>query len=161
MLFPQLTLVLEIVGAALLVVMIVYAVRLNRRLSTLQEDKAEFERLLMSFTDSTSRAETSVARLKASATDTARSLQENVTRAQALRDDLAFMVDRADELANRLEGAIREARPESPARVSAAQAATSGEKVNAEAAQSEPSSQEEPGQRKTKSDLLKALEGMR
>ena len=34
MLFPQLTLVLEIVGAALLVVMIVYAVRLNRRLST-------------------------------------------------------------------------------------------------------------------------------
>ena len=161
MLFPQLTLVLEIVGAALLVVMIVYAVRLNRRLSTLQEDKAEFERLLMSFTDSTSRAETSVARLKASATDTAQSLQENVTRAQALRDDLAFMVDRADELANRLEGAIREARPESPARVSAAQVATSGEKVNAEAAQSEPSSQEEPGQRKTKSDLLKALEGMR
>tara|TARA_B100000459_G_C8525641_1_gene178214 strand:+ start:84 stop:569 length:486 start_codon:yes stop_codon:yes gene_type:complete len=161
MLFPQLTLVLEIVGAALLVVMIVYAVRLNRRLSTLQEDKAEFERLLMSFTDSTSRAETSVARLKVSATDTAQSLQESVTRAQALRDDLAFMVDRADELANRLEGAIREARPESPARASAAQAATSGEKVNAEVAQSEPSPQEETGQSKTKSDLLKALEGMR
>ena len=161
MLFPQLTLVLEIVGAALLVVMIVYAVRLNRRLSTLQQDKAEFERLLMSFTDSTSRAETSVARLKASATDTAQSLQESVTRAQALRDDLAFMVDRADELANRLEGAIREARPESPARAAGGQAATSGEKVNAEAVQPEPSSKEEPGQRKTKSDLLKALEGMR
>ena len=141
MLFPQLTLVLEIVGAALLVVMIVYAVRLNRRLSTLQEDKAEFERLLISFTDSTSRAETSVARLKASATDAAQSLQESVTRAQALRDDLAFMVDRADELANRLEGAIREARPELPVRPTAAQAETSGEKVNAEAAKSEPSSQ--------------------
>ena len=161
MLFPQLTLVLEIVGAALLVVMIVYAVRLNRRLSTLQEDKAEFERLLISFTDSTSRAESSVARLKAGATDTAQSLQNSVTQAQALRDDLSFMVDRADELANRLEGAIREARPESSVRLSAAQAATSGEKVNAEAAKSEPSSQEEPGQRKTKSDLLKALEGMR
>ena len=161
MLFPQLTLVLEIVGAALLVVMIVYAVRLNRRLSTLQEDKAEFERLLISFTDSTSRAESSVARLKASATDTAQSLQNSVTQAQALRDDLSFMVDRADELANRLEGAIREARPESSVRLSAAQAATSGENVNAEAAKSEPSSQEEPEQRKTKSDLLKALEGMR
>ena len=85
MVFPQLTLVLEIIGAALLVVMIVYAVRLNRRLSTLQEDKAEFERLLMSFTDSTSRAESSVARLKASATDTAQSLQDSVTQAQALR----------------------------------------------------------------------------
>ena len=127
----------------------------------LQEDKAEFERLFMSFTDSTSRAESSVARLKASATDTAQSLQDRVTQAQALRDDLAFMVDRADELANRLEGAIREARPELPVRPTAAQAETSGEKVNAEAAKSEPSSQEEPGQRKTKSDLLKALEGMR
>ena len=135
--------------------------RLNRRLSTLQEDKAEFERLFMSFTDSTSRAESSVARLKASATDTAQSLQDRVTQAQALRADLAFMVNRADELANRLEGAIREARPESPVRTSSAQAATSGENVNAQAVKSEPSSQEEPGQRKTKSDLLKALEGMR
>ena len=161
MVFPQLTLVLEIVGAALLVVMIVYAVRLNRRLSSLQEDKAEFERLLISFTDSTSRAESSVARLKASAIDTAQSLQDSVTQAQALRDDLAFMVERADELANRLEGAIRAARSESSVRPSAAQVATSGEKVNAETAKSEASSQEEPGQRKTKSDLLKALEGMR
>ncbi|MEC8203399.1 MAG: DUF6468 domain-containing protein, partial [Pseudomonadota bacterium] len=92
--------------------MIVYAVRLNRRLSMLQEDKAEFERLLVSFTESTTRAETSVARLKVSATDTAQSLQESVTRAQALRDDLGFMVERADELASRLEVGIREARPE-------------------------------------------------
>lgn len=161
MLFPQLSLFLEIIGATLLVVMIVYAVRLNRRLSTLQEDKAEFERLLLSFTDSTSRAESSVARLKASATDTAQSLQESVTRAQALRDDLSFMVDRADELANRLEGAIRDARPEPAARVGAPQSVTSGEKVSAEPAEVGPDSNEEPGQRKTKSDLLKALEGMR
>ena len=161
MLFPQLTFVLEIIGATLLAVMIVYAVRLNRRLSTLQDDKAEFERLLLNFTESTSRAETSVARLKASATDTAQSLQDSVTRAQALRDELAFMVDRADELANRLEGAIREARPETALRAGANQGAASGEKVTVEAARTEPATKEERGQRKTKSDLLKALEGMR
>ena len=96
MLSPEFSFFLELLGATLLVVMIVYAVRLNRRLSTLQEDKAEFERLLVSFTESTTRAETSVARLKVSATDTAQSLQEIVTRAQALRDDLGFMVERAD-----------------------------------------------------------------
>ena len=161
MLFPQLTLFLEVIGATLLVVMIVYAVRLNRRLSTLQEDKAEFERLMLSFTDSTSRAETSVARLKASATDTAQALQDSVTRAQALRDDLAFMVDRADDLANRLEGAIREARPEPTARTSGHDGKTSGEKVSAEPAAPVSESEEDAGQRKTKSDLLKALEGMR
>jgi hypothetical protein len=161
MLFPQLSIFLEIVGAALLAVMIVYAVRLNRRLSTLQEDKAEFERLLLSFTDSTSRAETSVARLKASAMDTAQSLQESVTRAQALRDDLAFMVDRADDLANRLEGAIREARPETTNRSGSRDPQTSGEKVKAESVEQPAETEDGAGQRKTKSDLLKALEGMR
>ncbi len=161
MLFPQLSLFLEVIGATLLAVMIVYAIRLNRRLSTLQEDKAEFERLLLSFTDSTTRAESSVARLKVSATDTAHSLQESVTRAQALRDDLAFMVDRADELANRLENGIRDARPEQARRGGAAQNVTSGEKVSAEPREPAPEKNEDSGQRKTKSDLLKALEGMR
>ena len=51
MLSPEFSFFLELLGATLLVVMIVYAVRLNRRLSTLQEDKAEFERLLVSFTE--------------------------------------------------------------------------------------------------------------
>lgn len=156
MLSPQLSMFLEVIGAALLAVMIVYAVRLNRRLATLQEDKAEFERLVTTFTNSTNRAETSVARLKASATDTAQALQENVTKAQALHDDLAFMVDRAEDLANRLDVAIRESRPEQAAR-----AAGKGEKANSERTGKSSEAKGEAGQRKTKSDLLKALEGMR
>ena len=161
MLSPEFSFFLELLGATLLVVMIVYAVRLNRRLSTLQEDKAEFERLLVSFTESTTRAETSVARLKLSATDTAQSLQESVTRAQALRDDLGFMVERADELASRLEVGIREARPEPGQRAPLQEAQTIGEKATAEPKESADESDEDATQRKTKSDLLKALEGMR
>ena len=84
-----------------------------------------------------------------------------MTRAQALRDDLAFMVDRADDLANRLENGIRDARPEQAMRGSAAQNVTSGEKVSAEPSESELDTNKDSGQRKTKSDLLKALEGMR
>lgn len=156
MLSPQLSMFLEVIGAVLLAVMIVYAVRLNRRLASLQADKAEFERLVTSFTNSTNRAETSVARLKASATDTAQALQESVTKAQALHDDLSFMIDRADDLANRLESAIRESRPEQAARAPARTEKTAGEKVTRTG-----EAKSEAGQRKTKSDLLKALEGMR
>ena len=156
MLSPQLSMFLEVLGAILLAVMIVYAIRLNRRLASLQADKAEFERLVTTFTNSTSRAETSVARLKASATDTAQALQESVTKAQALHDDLAFMVDRADDLANRLESAIREARPEQGSR-----GVSRPEKVAAEKSARASGDAKSEGPRKTKSDLLKALEGMR
>tara|TARA_B100000676_G_C18060553_1_gene837469 strand:+ start:1525 stop:2010 length:486 start_codon:yes stop_codon:yes gene_type:complete len=161
MLSPEFSFFLELFGAMLLVVMIVYAFRLNRRLSTLQEDKAEFERLLVSFTESTNHAETSVARLKVSATDTAQSLQESVTRANALRDDLGFLVERADELASRLETGIREARPEHGQRATLRDSQMSDEMVTEDSNQSKEENEEDATQRKTKSDLLRALEGMR
>ena len=154
MLFPNLQLLLETVGAVLLVVMIVYAVRLNRRLTTLQSDKEEFEQLLSSFSESTDRAEASVMRLRTSATETATSLQTNVTKAQTLHDDLTFMIDRAEELANRLEAAIGVARSrrEAGSRQGAAAAVQSVEDAAVEA---------DDNENKSKSDLLKALEGMR
>ena len=161
MLSPEFSFFLELFGATLLVVMIVYAFRLNRRLSTLQEDKAEFERLLVSFTESTNHAETSVARLKVSATDTAQSLQESVTRANALRDDLGFLVERADELASRLETGIREARPEHGQRATLRDSQMSDEMVTEDSNQLKEENEEDATQRKTKSDLLRALEGMR
>jgi hypothetical protein len=161
MLSPEFSFFLELLGATLLVVMIVYAVRLNRRLSTLQEDKVEFERLLVSFTESTNHAETSVARLWVSATDSAQSLQEIVTRAHGLRDDLGFLVERADDLASRLEIGIREARPEQGQRATLRDTRMSDEMVVEESKQPEEDNGEDAIQRKTKSDLLRALEGMR
>lgn len=155
MLFPNLSLFLETIGAVLLVVMIVYAVRLNRRLTTLQSDKEEFEQLLSSFTESTDRAEASVTRLRTNAAETATALQTNVTKAQSLNDDLTFMIDRAEELANRLESAIGAARTgrEAGSRQGVAAAVQSVEDASAEAG--------DDNENKSKSDLLKALEGMR
>ena len=161
MLSPEFSFFLESLGATLLIVMIVYAVRLNRRLSTLQEDKGEFERLLVSFTESTNQAESSVSRLRVSATDTAQSLQEIVTRAHALRDDLGFLVERADDLATRLETGIRESRSEQGQRATLRDTRASDEKINEEPKQPEEENDEDASQRKTKSDLLRALEGMR
>ena len=67
----------------------------------------------------------------------------------------------ADELASRLEVGIREARPEPGQRAPLQEAQTSGEKVTAEPKESADESDKGATQRKTKSDLLKALEGMR
>ncbi|MBL4721277.1 MAG: hypothetical protein JKY20_09130, partial [Alphaproteobacteria bacterium] len=109
-------LLIDGVVSILLVTVIVYAVRLNRNLGTLKANRMELEQLIASFTESTDRAEASVGRLKSTATETAQSLQSNVTRAQELRDDLTFMTERANEIADRLEAAISNSRRSGTAR---------------------------------------------
>lgn len=150
----NLGLLIDVLGAVLLVVFIVYAVRLNRSLSALKSNKAELDGLIATFTDSTNRAEASVARLKASATETATALQANVSKAQELRDDLAFMTERAEELANRLEAGISSARGAAPR--------PSGESKPAPDAPQPPKGGGDDNQQgKSKAELLRALQGMR
>ncbi|MCG8542791.1 MAG: DUF6468 domain-containing protein [Alphaproteobacteria bacterium] len=164
MLFPHLSFVLEVIGACLLLVMIVYAVQLNRRLSRLQADKAHLQKLIVSFNQSTERAEASVLKLRAGATEAAESLQVNITQAKQLRDDLAFMVDRANALADRLESSIGAGR----ARVAPQQRRTPPEAVAAvHAAKSNARTTPAPPQRaapKAESDrsaIMRALAGIR
>ena len=104
------SLVLDILVAGLLVVTISYAVVLNRRLRTMRQDKAELEKLAASFGAATTRAEDSIGRLKSTADD----LRERIDKAQALRDDLAFLIDRGGSTADRLEEAVRAARDKAP-----------------------------------------------
>ena len=105
-----LSLTLSVVMTVLLVVAIGYLVALNRKLGTLRRDKARLESLAASFGQATLRAEESIGRLK----NTADTLQERIEKAQALRDDLAFLVDRGTTAADRLEGAIRASRTKAP-----------------------------------------------
>lgn len=149
----NLGLVIDVLGAVLLIVVIVYAFRLNRSLSALKANKAELDGLIATFTQSTNRAEASVARLKSSATETATALQANVTRAQELRDDLAFMSDRAEELANRLEAAITTARGVAPRSNDTTKRDSAAESPKEDAAHDEKG--------KSKAELLRALQGMR
>ncbi len=150
----QIGLLIDVLGAVLLVVVIVYAIRLNRSLSSLKANKAELDTLIQTFTQSTNRAEASVARLKSSAAETATTLQENVSKAQELRDDLAFMTDRGEELANRLEAAIKASRTVVPR--------TSEPLSRAEEAENEtPETPDQEQRGKSKAELLRALQGMR
>ena len=97
---------LDLLIAVLLVITISYAVVLNRKLSLVRRDKTSLERLANSFTQATGRAEESIGKLK----QTAESLRERMDKAQALRDDLVFLVERGTGAADRLEELVRETR---------------------------------------------------
>lgn len=106
-----LSLFLDIALIVLLAVTIGYAASLNRKLAALRRNKAEMEKLAAAFAQSTVKAEEGIARLR---TDTA-SLQALTGKAQGLRDDLAFLTERANTAADRLEDIIRASRNRTPA----------------------------------------------
>ena len=53
----------------------------------------------------------SASRLRATAEGAGRAVAERVAVAEKLRDDLSFLVERAETLADRLDGLVRDARP--------------------------------------------------
>ncbi|CCG40364.1 DUF6468 domain-containing protein [Magnetospirillum molischianum] len=116
---------LDIVVSVLMVATIAYATRLNSRLAALRKNRDDLARTIVGFNEATLRAESSIPKLRKAADEAGQSLQERVEKAQSLRDDLAFMIERADTMANRLENAVRSARVEGPARSGAETAAAS------------------------------------
>lgn len=104
--------ILDVVVIVLLMPTIVYAVILNRRLAALRRSREELSKVVNSFNEATMRAEAGIPKLKKATTEANHTLKERVDKAQTLRDDLAFMIERAEELAARLEGAVRAARAE-------------------------------------------------
>jgi len=100
------SLIVDIFLAVLLLITIGYAVVLNKRLGTLRRDKVQLEKLSVSFGASTVRAEESIEKLMT----TADILQDKMQSAQGLRDDLAFLIDRGGQAADKLEDLVRESR---------------------------------------------------
>ncbi|MEG3618366.1 DUF6468 domain-containing protein [Magnetovibrio sp. PR-2] len=92
----QIGLILDSVIVVLLVLTITYAARLNQRLSQLRGDKKELQALAKTFADATAKAETGIKNLKISSD----SLQSEVEKAHALRDDLEYLVQRGGKAAD-------------------------------------------------------------
>ncbi|MCA1941274.1 MAG: DUF6468 domain-containing protein, partial [Caenispirillum bisanense] len=108
----DLKLILDVVVVLLLIPTIVFAVILNNRLGVLRKNRDELARLIAHFNEATVRAESGIPRLRKAAEDAGKGLQDRVERANALRDDLAFLCERADETALKLEQTLRAARNE-------------------------------------------------
>lgn len=101
------SLILDILVAVLLVVTIGYAVALNRRLSLLRKDKDELEALTVKFAEATAKADASIHNLKGSTEKVTKELERGLEKAEALRDDLSFLIDRGGSIADRLENGVR------------------------------------------------------
>jgi hypothetical protein len=98
-----------------------HAIRLERALGVLKRDRAVLEGLVTGFNDSTRQAEEGVAHLQAAAEGAGRAIARQIEQAQRLRDDLTFLTERGDRLAERLEGGVR------ASRMAADQAAMAGQ----------------------------------
>ncbi|MFQ5784692.1 MAG: DUF6468 domain-containing protein [Alphaproteobacteria bacterium] len=96
------TLVLDGVIVVLLAATIAYCVILNRRLGELRGGHAEFIKLVESFNAATERAETSIAGLREASAEKGGILDQRIEAAQALCDDLSFLVERGERVADRL-----------------------------------------------------------
>lgn len=105
-------LLLDVIIIVLLAATIVYAVILNSRLAQLRDNRDDLARLVAAFNDATARAESGIPKLRRAAEEAGQNLQERVEKAQTLRDDLAFMIERADSMAGKLENSVRLAREE-------------------------------------------------
>jgi hypothetical protein len=110
-------LILDVVVAALLVVTIIYAARLNNRLAVLRDDRDRLRELIGGLQNATRQAEDAVRALKLGAAESGQDLQEKMDRCQAMRADLAFLLDRGDKAADRLEASVRPPPAREPKRV--------------------------------------------
>ncbi len=103
---------ISLIIIVLLVPTISYAVILNRKLSALRNSRDELAKVVASFNDATLRAEAGIPKLKKATNEASMALKDRVEKAQSLRDDLAFMIERAEEIAVKLESSVRVARSE-------------------------------------------------
>ena len=94
---------INIVVICLLVPTIVFAIILNKRLEILRNSRTDLGRSIEAFNDATIRAETGIPKLKQAADEVGSALREEMQKAQTLHDDLAFMIERADKIAQQLE----------------------------------------------------------
>ncbi len=103
-------LVVDIVICLLLVTTIGYAVALNRKLAVLRSARGEMEKLFADFAAATGQADGGLQALKQCSSEAGETLAQNVSDACRLADEMAFLVKKGNEIADRLEVAIAASR---------------------------------------------------
>ncbi len=79
-----------------------YALRLTRQLADMRASRADMERFVADFNASVMRAEAGIQGLKAIARSSGDDLERLIEKGQGLRDELLFLSESADQIANRL-----------------------------------------------------------
>ena len=103
--------ILELVLVVLLLATLIQAIRLERALGVLKRDRSALESLVAGFNASTRQAENGIERLRAAADGAGRQIERQVAASVSLKDDLSFLTERGDRLADRLDALVRAGRP--------------------------------------------------
>ena len=99
-------LIINLIIIVLLVPTILYTYRLNNSLKLLRQDQDSLAQLVNALNDATYKAENSIPKIKSVTEHSSEGLKEVVDSAKELKDDLLFINERADNLADRLENVI-------------------------------------------------------
>ena len=102
---------LQLVLLLLLGAAIPFALRLERALREIRADRSAMEGSAQGLGEAARMAEAAMVRLRASAELAGRQVAERMATAEPLRDDLRYLIERAEALADRLEGLVRTGRP--------------------------------------------------
>lgn len=100
-------------NAAMIVLLgatVFYCWLLNRRIQVLQDSKGELANLLKQFDRSTKRAMQAMDLLQDASKEAGKTVQSRIEKAQYVLDDLNYMMDRADKVADQMEAGIAIAR---------------------------------------------------
>ena len=96
------SLLIEGLLVLLLTATIYFAIRLNKRLSVLRVEKEQLEKLITQFELVADRAHSSLSGLRATADQVKSDLDDATNKSHAMRDELAFLIERADINAEKL-----------------------------------------------------------
>ncbi|MBQ8677980.1 MAG: hypothetical protein IJ529_05890 [Alphaproteobacteria bacterium] len=103
-------LIVNLIIICLLIPMIIYAYNLNRSLKDLRQNQNSLAKLVAALNEATFKAENSIPKLKTATENSSHGLKEVVDNAKELKNDLLFINERADSLADRLENVISSSR---------------------------------------------------
>lgn len=106
----------ELVLIGLLAATLFHAIRLERALGVLRRDRAMLEQLVSGFNAATHDAQIGVDRLRAAADGTGRELAAQIEYAKGLRQDMEFLAQRGEAVADRMEVGLRASRPSAATR---------------------------------------------
>ena len=96
------SLLIEGLLVLLLTATIYFAIRLNKRLTVLRVEKEQLEKLITQFELVADRAHSSLSGLRATADQVKSDLDDATNKSHAMRDELAFLIERADINAEKL-----------------------------------------------------------
>ncbi len=98
-----LSLIANLMIVGLLMATISYCWVLNKRIKMFQDGKSELANLLKYFDESTSRASETIVALQSASKKIGETIQVRIDKANYLMDDLAFMMEKGNRLADQLE----------------------------------------------------------